>query len=253
MFNRLFGRGSKKPEHLEFEEVAMPQADALYGAALRMTRDPTQAEDLVQETLLRAYRFWHKFQQGTNIKAWLFRIQTNIFINKYRKKQTEQKVIDDRPSDDFIQRAAADDATWLPPETREEFLKHLLGDEVTRALDELPFEFKMTVLLADMHDLSYKEIAAVLDALFLKPLDEDAILTAMRTTGRLLTVEEHCVTGGLGTAVADVLARHGVGGPLAVHGLPDEELLVASTPELHEHYGLTPEGVLRKLEELLVR
>ena len=94
---------------------------------------------------------------------------------------------------------------------------------------------------------------AVLDALFLKPLDEDAILTAMRTTGRLLTVEEHCVTGGLGTAVADVLARHGVGGPLAVHGLPDEELLVASTPELHEHYGLTPEGVLRKLEELLVR
>jgi len=163
MFNRLFGRGSKKPDHIEFEEVAMPQADALYGAALRMTRDPTQAEDLVQETLLRAYRFWHKFQQGTNIKAWLFRIQTNIFINKYRKKQTEQKVIDDRPSDEFIQRAAAEDSTWLPPETREEFLKHLLGDEVMRALDDLPFEFKMTVLLADMHDLSYKEIADVLD------------------------------------------------------------------------------------------
>lgn len=163
MFNRLFGRRTHKPEHLEFEEVAMPQADALYGAALRMTRDPTQAEDLVQETLLRAYRFWHKFQQGTNIKAWLFRIQTNIFINKYRKKQTEQKVIDDRPSDDFIQRAAADDPTWLPPETRDEFLKHLLGDEVMRALDDLPFEFRMTVLLADMHDLSYKEIAEVLD------------------------------------------------------------------------------------------
>lgn len=163
MFNRLFGRGSKKPDHIEFEEVAMPQADALYGAALRMTRDPTQAEDLVQETLLRAYRFWHKFQQGTNIKAWLFRIQTNIFINKYRKKQTEQKVIDDRPDDEFIQRAAAEEPTWLPPETRDAFLKHLLGDEVMRALDDLPFEFRMTVLLADMHDLSYKEIADVLD------------------------------------------------------------------------------------------
>lgn len=163
MFNRLFGRGTQKPEHLEFEEVAMPQADALYGAALRMTRDPTQAEDLVQETLLRAYRFWHKFQQGTNIKAWLFRIQTNIFINKYRKRQTEQKVIDDRHDDETIQRAAAEESSWLPPETREEFLKHLLGDEVMRALDDLPFEFKMTVLLADMHDLSYKEIADVLD------------------------------------------------------------------------------------------
>lgn len=163
MFERLFRRG-RKTEHAEFEEVAMPQADALYGAALRMTRDPTQAEDLVQETLLRAYRFWHKFQQGTNIKAWLFRIQTNIFINKYRKKQTEMRVIDDRQDDEVVHRYAADESTpYLPPETREDFLKHLLGDEVMRALDALPFEFRMTVLLADMHDLSYKEIAEVLD------------------------------------------------------------------------------------------
>lgn len=164
MFNRLFGRSHNKPEHLEFEEVAMPQADALYGAALRMTRDPTRAEDLVQETLLRAYRFWHKFEQGTNIKAWLFRIQTNIFINKYRKKQSEQQVIDDRQQlDDVVNRFTSDERAYLPPETREDFLKHLLGDEVMRALDELPFEFRMTVLLADMHDLSYKEIATVLD------------------------------------------------------------------------------------------
>lgn len=163
MFSRLFGR-SHKPEHLEFEEVAMPQVDALYGAALRMTRDPTRAEDLVQETLLRAYRFWHKFEQGTNIKAWLFRIQTNIFINKYRKKQSEQQVIDDRQElDDVMGRFAADERAYLPPETRDEFLKHLLGDEVMHALDDLPFEFRMTVLLADMHDLSYKEIATVLD------------------------------------------------------------------------------------------
>ncbi|MCA9559016.1 MAG: RNA polymerase subunit sigma-24, partial [Myxococcales bacterium] len=90
MIGRLF---SKKQDHIEFEQVAMPQADALYGAALRMTRNPTQAEDLVQETLMRAYRFWHRFEQGTNIKAWLFRIQTNIFINRYRKKQTEQQVL----------------------------------------------------------------------------------------------------------------------------------------------------------------
>jgi RNA polymerase sigma-70 factor (ECF subfamily) len=160
MFRRLF---KKKEEHADFEAVAMPQADALYGAALRMTRDPTQAEDLVQETLMRAYRFWHRFQKGTNIKAWLFRIQTNVFINRYRKKQTEQKHRDDRQVDDLLQRYAVDQQTYLPPETRDDFLKHIIGDEVLRALDELPFEFRMAVLLADMHDLSYKEIADVLD------------------------------------------------------------------------------------------
>jgi RNA polymerase sigma-70 factor (ECF subfamily) len=160
MFSGLF---KKKEEHVDFEAVAMPQADALYGAALRMTRDPTQAEDLVQETLMRAYRFWHRFQKGTNIKAWLFRIQTNVFINRYRKAQTEQKHRDDRQVDDLLQRYAVEKQNYLPPETREEFLKHIIGDEVLRALDELPFEFRMAVLLADMHDLSYKEIADVLD------------------------------------------------------------------------------------------
>ena len=160
MFKRLFG---KEEDHASFEAVAMPQADALYGAALRMTRDPSLAEDLVQETLLRAYRFWHKFQQGTNIKAWLFRIQTNIFINRYRKKQTEQRVFDRRQVDDLLERHAVDVQTYLPPDTRDEFLKKVVGDEVLRALDDLPFDFRMTILLADMHDLSYKEIAEVLD------------------------------------------------------------------------------------------
>ena len=94
MLGQLFGRKSesdrtRKSGHAEFERIAMPHADALYGAALRMTRDAGHAEDLVQETLLRAFRFWHKFEQGTNVKAWLFRIQTNIYINRYRKTQTE--------------------------------------------------------------------------------------------------------------------------------------------------------------------
>ena len=160
MLSRLF---KMKEDHADFEEIAMPMADALYGAALRMTRDPTQAEDLVQETLMRAYRFWHRFQKGTNIKAWLFRIQTNVFINRYRKSQTEQKHRDDRQVDDLLQRYAVDTQNYLPPETREDFLKHIIGDEVLKALDELPFEFRMAVLLADMHSLSYKEIADVLD------------------------------------------------------------------------------------------
>ncbi len=159
----LGGLFRKRDDHLEFEEIAMPHMDALYGAALRMTRDPSRAEDLVQETLLRSYRFWHKFEKGTNIKAWLFRIQTNIFINKYRKRQTEQAVIDDREIDDLLGRYAAEENTFIPPDTRDDFFKKVLSDDVMRALDDLPFEFRMTVLLADMHDFSYKEIADVLD------------------------------------------------------------------------------------------
>lgn len=160
MLKRFFG---KKDEHAEFEETAMPHADALFGAAMRMTRDRSQAEDLVQETLLRAFRFWHKFQRGTNIKAWLFRIQTNLFINRYRKKQNESKVMDGRSVDDMLDRFAAEESTWIPTDVREDFLKQVLGDEVIEALDKLPFEFRMTVLLADMHDFSYKEIAEVLE------------------------------------------------------------------------------------------
>lgn len=161
MFRRLFGQ--QRPSTDSFESIAMPQADILYGAALRMTRDATMAEDLVQETLMRAYRFWHRFEQGTNVKAWLMRIQTNIFINRYRKRQKERAVFDSRQVDDLLPRLEVEERTYLPPETRDEFLKHLIGDEVLRALDELPFEFRMTILLADMHDLSYKEIAEVLD------------------------------------------------------------------------------------------
>ena len=160
MFRRLLG---KKQDHIDFEQVAMPHADAMYGAALRMTRDPSRAEDLVQDALLRAYRFWHKFEQGTNIKAWLFRIQLNTFINKYRKRQTEQSVIDDREVDDLLHRYAAEESRYIPPDTREEFFKRVLSDDVMAALDELPFEFRMTVLLADMHDFSYKEIAEILE------------------------------------------------------------------------------------------
>jgi len=161
MFKRLFTR--TRQDENAFENVAMPLADALYGGALRMTRDPSLAEDLVQETLMRAFRFWHRFEPGTNAKAWLFRIQTNIFINKYRKKQKEKKVFDGRQVDDLLPRIAVEEATYLPPETRNEFLKHIIGDEVIDALDQLPFEFRMTILLADMHDFSYKEIADVLD------------------------------------------------------------------------------------------
>lgn len=162
MLGNLFGK-KQRADHAEFERTAMPHADALYGAALRMTRDAASAEDLVQETLLRAFRFWHKFEQGTNVKAWLFRIQTNIFINRYRKVQTEQQIIDDREAEDLLNRYAAEESTFIPPDTREQFFRSVLSDDVMKALDGLPFDFRMAVLLADLHEFSYKEIAEVLD------------------------------------------------------------------------------------------
>ncbi len=160
MLKGLFGR---KKEHVDFEETAMPVADALYGAALRLLRDPQLAEDLVQETLLRAYRFWHQFEPGTNIKAWLFRIQTNLFINHYRKHQGEQKVLDDRQVDDLLERYSEPAQVTIPLDLRESFLKEVVGDEVLAALERLPVEFRLAVLLADMQDFSYKEIAEMLD------------------------------------------------------------------------------------------
>ena len=95
-----------------------------------MTRDATKAEDLVQETPMRAYRFWHRFEQGTNVKAWLMRIQTNIFINRYRKRQKERAVFDSRQVDDPLPRLEVEERTYLPPETRDEFPSISLGDEV---------------------------------------------------------------------------------------------------------------------------
>ena len=146
MFSRLFGRrsteeegadarplfGRRQEEH-SFEAVAMPQADALYGAALRMTRNETLAEDLVQETLMRAYRFWHKFQRGTNVKAWLFRIQiTCSSIGTGRSRKNELSLTDARWMTCLTGMLRRSRLT-PPPETRKEFLTHLVGDQVMSA------------------------------------------------------------------------------------------------------------------------
>ena len=147
----------------DFERQVMPYADLLYGAALRMTRDETQAEDLVQETFLRAYRFWHRFEQGTNLKAWLLRIQTNQFINRYRKVDRERRVFDNRAYERVIDQTADERFEEIPPEARQEFLSRLVGDEVIEAIDALPVDFRLVVLLVDLHELSYKEVSEALE------------------------------------------------------------------------------------------
>lgn len=160
----MFGKLFRKQETLsEFEAQTMPYADLLFGAALRMTRDEQKAEDLVQETFLRAYRFWHRYEKGTNLKAWLLRIQTNEFINRYRKQQREKTVFDVHNYEAAVETYTDAETAHLPPEVRTQFLTELMGDEVMEALEGLPMDFRMVVMLVDINDLSYKEVAEILD------------------------------------------------------------------------------------------
>jgi RNA polymerase sigma-70 factor (ECF subfamily) len=147
----------------EFEAEALRHLDALYRTALRMTRSEADAEDLVQETYIRAFRFRDQFTLGTNMKAWLFRILTNTFINTYRRKATQPEVTDLEGVDEFslYRRMADDRAASSSPDPEAELLRSVVDTEVTDALGELPEKFRNTVLL-DVEGFSYKEIAEML-------------------------------------------------------------------------------------------
>ena len=147
----------------EFEAEALRHLDALYRTALRMTRSEADAEDLVQETYIRAFRFRDQFTLGTNMKAWLFRILTNTFINTYRRKAAQPEVTDLEGVDEFslYRRMAGDRAASSSPDPEAELLNTVVDTEVTDALEALPEKFRTTVLL-DVEGFSYKEIAEML-------------------------------------------------------------------------------------------
>jgi len=153
-----------KHKRSEFERQALVHLDALYGAAYRLTRNPRDAEDLVQDALLRAYKFWDSFQQDSNCKAWLLRIVTNTFINEYQRRKRSREVLDaataeqDATDGVLVQSSASD--KQAPDQV---LLSASVSDDVQKALEQLPDDFRTAVVLCDMQGLSYKEIAEIME------------------------------------------------------------------------------------------
>ena len=149
----------------DFADQAMEFAPQLYSAALRMTRNQADAEDLVQEAYLRGYRSFHTFQEGTNLRAWLFRILTNAYINKYRAKQRRPQESDLADIEDLYlyRRLGSMETAAASMSAEEQFLDMFTDDEVKQALEDLPDNFRLPVLLADVDGFAYKEIAEMLD------------------------------------------------------------------------------------------
>jgi len=156
-------KSMSQQEGWNFEEVAMPFVDALYNTAYRMTRNAQDAEDLVQETYLKAYRYYDKFEEGTNFKAWLFKILKNTFINTYRKKQKTPPQSDFAEIEDSFESRLSTDVSGKMKSPEEEILENVLDEDVKRALDDLPPDYRMAVILADLEGFSYKEIAGILE------------------------------------------------------------------------------------------
>lgn len=154
----MFGTDHKRRS---FEKEALPHLDALYAMAMRLTKDPSDAEDLVQDAMVKAYRFFHRYNEGTNIRAWLFKVMVNLFYNDRRKAQKEQKlrvevsVMD--PDDRFISQASGGEQN---PEAS--LLEQISEAHLREALEKLPEEFRMAVVLCDLYDFNYREIADIL-------------------------------------------------------------------------------------------
>ena len=147
----------------DFNTQVMPFVDSLYNTAYRMTRSAEDAEDLVQETYFKAYKYYDKFEEGTNLKAWLFKILKNTFINNYRKRKLEPRSVDFAEIEDSFERIVRRDASEPPSDPESDFFSGVLDDDVKKALESLPYDYRMVVVLADLEDFSYKEIAEILD------------------------------------------------------------------------------------------
>jgi RNA polymerase sigma-70 factor, ECF subfamily len=159
----MIGKFLKKPnDRKQFESEVLPHLDALYGLAMKLARDPATAEDLVQDSLVKAFRFWHRFEKGSNIKAWLFKILTNTFYNSRRKDKNIRKLEVEAElhghSDRFLSEASQGGR-----KAEDILLGRIASEEIRAAVDTLPDDYRLAVLLCDLYDFSYREISEIVD------------------------------------------------------------------------------------------
>ncbi len=156
------GQIENRDKRESFEREAIPHTDSLYRTALRMTKNVSDAEDLVQEALVKAYRFWDRFEPGTNSRAWLFKIMTNIFINEYRSKSRSPMAVNvDDIDDNFLYGQLAVTPPGDNPE--QQLFAKIFDDDVKKAIEELPEDFRLVVMLSFLEGFSYQEIAEITD------------------------------------------------------------------------------------------
>jgi RNA polymerase sigma-70 factor (ECF subfamily) len=152
----------KKRLRREFEEACLSHLDALYASALKLTRSASDAEELVQDTYLKAFRFADKFEWGTNLKAWLFRVQSNTFINDYRHKGHEKKYLERAATESLYDQVLDTEARAYAANPETHVFNNFMKEDLERALEEMPDDFKLVVVLIDLQGFSYKEVAEII-------------------------------------------------------------------------------------------
>ncbi len=155
-------RYSEKEKYLVFDQEFMPHIDSMYNFAFKLTNDEDDANDLVQDTYLKAFRFINSFERGTNAKAWLFRILKNSFINDYRKRSREPSKVDYQDVETTYN-STEDAEIEATTDLRTETVQDMIGDEVANALNSLPVDFKTVIILCDIEGFTYEEMAKILD------------------------------------------------------------------------------------------
>jgi RNA polymerase sigma-70 factor (ECF subfamily) len=190
----MFDRQKKQVsgQRARFEEEALIHMDALYATALRLTQDRRDAEDLVQDAVLQAYRSFEQYQPGTRCKAWLYKILTNTFINKYRRRILEHEVADGMVRNGETG-ALSDDRVRTARDVEDTLHFQLMSDTIARALTALPEEFRLAVLLSDVEEFSYREIADIMDC----PVG--TVMSRLHRGRRLLqsALRDHAIRSGI--------------------------------------------------------